>query len=127
MPERSPFHGEGCVSSFECVDGAYCMQEADGGGICAPLVGDGGACSSDDNCRSAASGNPALFCNGDFVASGLGTCVPQQPDDANCAGWANPWDDQACASLQCGDQQTCGTPLYSDLCPLGQPLDAGTD
>jgi hypothetical protein len=122
-----PIDAGGCVSSFECVDGAYCKPGADGGGICTPLVGEGGTCWNDDNCRSATSGQPAFFCNGDFVASGVGACIPQQPDDADCAGWANPFDDQACASLQCGDQQTCGTPLINFLCGLGSPMDAGSD
>ncbi|MGA2449831.1 MAG: Dickkopf N-terminal cysteine-rich domain-containing protein [Polyangiaceae bacterium] len=118
----------GCVTSFECVDGAYCYvsQEA-GSGTCLPLVGDGGACSSDEMCRAASSGQPMQFCDVDLTGNATGVCTPMLPDDAGCSGPVVSYDDRVCASLQCGDPQTCGSPAGLDQCIFYPPPDAGGD
>jgi hypothetical protein len=111
-----------CIDSYECATG-YCQVAT---GVCRPLVQDGGACTSDDMCRSASTGQPPLFCNVNFVDSGIGTCVPQQANGLNCGDNSGNWDDQACAVLQCGDDQTCGTVSTLDFCQA-YPGDSGTD
>ena len=119
----------GCVSSFECVDGAYCAYDPDAGvpGTCLPLAGDGGACSSDDMCRSASSGQPTQFCSSDLTSAATGICTPQLLDNADCSGASSSWYDKVCASLQCGDPQTCGSPAGLDFCPAYPPPDSGTE
>jgi hypothetical protein len=113
-----------CTSSFECAVGAYCSDPD--GGVCLSLVGEGGACSSDDMCRSAGTGRPALYCTASFVDSGTGTCAPEQPNGANCVDLQGNPNDLACAALQCGTDQTCGSISTWSNCPLPIP-DAGTE
>jgi hypothetical protein len=118
----------GCTSSFECVEGAYCSIAADAAaGTCLPLVGDGGACSTDEMCRSASSGQPTQFCSADLTGEPMGTCTPQLGFDAGCSGPVLFYDNNVCASLQCGDPGTCGLPLQSDFCLLYPLLDAGSE
>jgi hypothetical protein len=125
-----PIDAGGCLSSFECVEGAYCTPPVgdSGVGTCMPLAGDGGVCTVDDMCRSATSGQPSLYCTADLLDTEAGTCAPQLPDTSSCTDQTgNTWDDKVCLSLQCGDDQTCGTPATLDYCSEYAPLDGGTD
>jgi len=114
----------GCVSSFECVEGAYCNTDA---GMCSPLVGDGGSCTSDEMCSSVATGNPALFCDNVFSpladgGLGSGTCVPLQLDGGTCSDDAGDPYNEYCSSLLCGTSDfvtySCGSELdFGTSCP----------
>jgi hypothetical protein len=117
-----PIDAGGCSSSYECVAGAYCNVTPEGG-VCSPLVGDGGICTSDNMCSSAATGTPALFCNNvlNLLADGglgTGTCVPLDQDGVSCVdNTQNPYN-YSCSSLLCGDNSTCGGQLsFGVSCP----------
>ena len=125
-----PIDAGGCLSSFECVEGAYCAPPVgdSGVGTCMPLVVDGGVCTVDDMCRSATSGNPSLYCTADLLDTAAGTCAPQLPDTASCVDQSGiVFFDKACLSLQCGQDLTCGTPNSLDYCTAYAVPDGGTD
>jgi hypothetical protein len=118
-----PIDAGGCTSSWECVEGAYC-NTLDGGTICSPLVAVGGPCTSDDMCRSFATGQPANFCNGDLVDAGVGTCQPQQANGTSCQDPSQDSYDWSCTALLCGDDGLCGSNATINFC-LAFPGDAG--
>jgi Dickkopf N-terminal cysteine-rich region len=105
-----PIGSAGCTSSFECVNGAYCNINTN---VCTPLVGSGGACTSDEQCSYIAAPQPALYCNlyypTDAGTPTMGACRPVLASgSANLCGNANVIDDLACAVQVCGDDNVCG-------------------
>ena len=100
-----PLNGSGCISSFECAAGSFCSRPDGGVGACTALVGDGGACSSQDMCTQA-SLVPTSFCDSVLDGGTSGTCQPLLPDNAPCD-----INDLACASEFCFagvNQDQCG-------------------
>jgi hypothetical protein len=132
-----PVDGGGCMSSFECVTGAYCN-----GSTCAALVRDGGACnaaneSPDEQCMSIATAQPTLFCNlypaDGGPSSGSGTCQPAQPNGTTslCTDNVNYFSDYGCASQLCSTTSgTCAASMTNPADPTkgyycANYLDAG--
>jgi hypothetical protein len=104
-----PIGGTGCVSSFECMGGAFCDLTTH---TCTALVGSGGACTApptgsvDDQCRNAATGLPDMYCNvypSDGGSPGAGTCAPAQADGVTslCFDNMNNISDYACTGRLC--------------------------
>ncbi len=84
LPGTSPLDA-GCSSSFECQPlVGYCTNSD--GGVCAPLAGADGGCTTQDMCSYGAlggagpMGNPSLYCD----TTTTHTCVPREQDDAGC-------------------------------------------
>jgi hypothetical protein len=74
----------GCASSYECASGyctvTYATDPVDAAlGVCAPLVADGGACTSQFQCSYLSNGSPSLDCSGTSH-----TCVPRIPAGSAC-------------------------------------------
>ena len=125
-----PLHGNiavgsgPCTSSFECVPGSYCVKETvdagapDAGGdagkggvesLCEPLVAVGAACSQvagDDAC-SYLGEETAVYCNRINGNAGA-TCANRLANGLTC-GSTSEFDDEACTSLLCGDNDQCGS------------------
>ena len=138
----------GCITSFECAPNSYCDPSVDGG-LCTALATQGQACNTkittpdqnglgaelapipDQMCSYLASNSQGLFC--DVINNGpdAGKCQPLLADGVNCM---NPttfyYDDQACASGLCGDDNKCGHlatyPFNLTFCSIYQVIpDAG--
>jgi hypothetical protein len=91
----------GCSSSFECAPlGTYCADSHS----CQPLIGDGGACTRQDQCSYGGIGtlagpsNALLYCNASHA------CGPRLFDDAGCTN-----------NDQC-NSDTCLNVGTSDVC-----------
>jgi hypothetical protein len=137
-------NGANCIQSAECKSGEYCKfagvdaGTTDGGqalGICANLVGDGGACGADpygtnfqsDECAYEGWQAPPSFCNYDNSPNNF--CSPLRANAATC------FSDNECASGMCGEPLqdcsngcTCITSRdISPACGFFGIKDAGTD
>jgi hypothetical protein len=117
-----PIGGAGCLSSFECVNGAYCNGLT---GTCTALVGSGGTCTSDEQCSYVEATQPALFCDlypADGSSPTTAACRPVLANGGtNFCGNANVVDDLACIAQSCGDDNVCGdsrTNPASVLCTI---------
>lgn len=108
----------GCRDAVECVPGAYCAANADGGeGTCTALAEAGAPCGPTGNDMCAYRGYLGaqrcdLFKYND--AGGTKTCVPQQPNGSTCnfqwecANGTCAYATQKCDSLQIiADPGTC--------------------
>jgi hypothetical protein len=116
-------NGSGCTDDIHCAAG-HCI-----GGTCVPLVADGGACQTSDDCAYRGTSVPSLFCNSDGTIDG-GVCVPRLDLGAAC-GIYNDFDYGACVSGLC-DTQTgnCGgSDHFIDplTCSILSVKDAGKD
>ena len=84
VPIANADGGSACASSFECEPGSFCTVEYPGDladaalGTCQPLVGDGGACTTDNQCDYLTNGHPASYCGAD------NTCIPQKDAGELC-------------------------------------------
>jgi hypothetical protein len=115
-----PIGQSGCISSFECVPGAYCDPLANGG-TCTALQTQGQPCDTiinstenplpDQMCSYLGSSQGGLFCDLIDFGADAATCQPLLATGANCI---NPttgyYDDQACqtSAALCGDNSECG-------------------
>src|SRR5579883_1209177 len=140
----------GCVSSFECVAGAFCNFLLDGGaiangdaaatptGVCTAISAANGPCvlgatpNASDQCQTATA-QPTAFCNALLTLSDAGTCQGLLPDDAGCADPNGILYDLACTSELCAggaSGTSCGGGFPFDntnnFCSQ-YALDGGTD
>ena len=120
----------GCTDAIHCAAGR-CVLPGDGGvGSCVALVGDGGDCTTSDDCAYRGSSNPSLFCEDDFADAGP-SCAPRLGLDASCGNNTDS-DYAACQSQVCGANLTCASAFtQNDIAPacttFVRPIDAGTD
>jgi hypothetical protein len=84
-----PVGDAGCASSYECAQASYCN-----GSTCVPLVGAGGACTSNDMCDYISNGSPARYCD-TSDASTAHSCIATLPAGSACSNTA------ICASNLC--------------------------
>lgn len=116
-----------CTSSIECANGAYCTSH----GVCAPLQGLGGPCSSTDSCAYRGSSDAGIYCR--LAADGgPGQCAQTEGlDGGDCANAVNAND--VCSSGLCGFEPGCADSVtftdpgpHSFYCTFIIP-DAGPD
>jgi hypothetical protein len=131
-----PVNSKGCIDSLQCASPGRCDLTVDGG-QCLPLLGDGGLCTTSDDCSYRGTYQPPLFCDDDPVRhpdpssdAGLAipTCSPQLGPNGSCG---NDTDfEGACTTGICGDNNLCGNNFVqntTDVCNAFTIRDAGAD
>ncbi|MGH7295925.1 MAG: hypothetical protein ACRELB_13370 [Polyangiaceae bacterium] len=115
-----PIGSSGCVSSFECANGAYCSTNDGGVGSCVALATQGQPCNTvisslidpraDYMCSYLGSSSNGMFCDLINNPANSATCQPLLANGINCVAASGYYDDQACPSsgALCGDNSQCG-------------------